>query len=310
MNFTALDFETANASKGSVCSIGLVEYENGELVREYYRLVKPKKNYFAPINVRVHGITKEDVKDAEEFHTLWEKEIKSMVEGKLLIAHNAQFDMGVLRAVLDEYNLPYPMLAYNCTLNISRKTWQLPKYNLNRVADHLGFSFSHHHALEDAKAAAHIFLKAKEKLQASDSRDLVDKSGTTNGMMYEGGYEPARLNKKRRAQKPSASSFSAASVEMDPSHPLYKASVAFTGRLSHMKREEAVQEVVQRGGVFHYDIQASTNYVVVGNKTYERYTSGEKTSKLERTETLLSQGASIEILSEADFLNYVRRSSV
>ncbi|WP_226579090.1 exonuclease domain-containing protein [Halobacillus litoralis] len=309
MNFVALDFETANASRSSVCSIGLVEYENGDLKREYYRLVKPKKNFFAPINVRVHGITKDDVADAHTFDVLWENEIKPIIEGKLVIAHNAQFDMGVLRAVLDEYNLSYPMLAYNCTVNISKKTWQLPKYNLNIVSKHLGFTFNHHHALEDAKACAHIFLCAKDELGASNSKELIEKTGTTNGMMYEGGYEAARINKRKKARKPVPQAYVAATTEFDQTHPYYNASIVFTGRLDDMKRDEAVQKVVDAGAKWQPEVESTTNFIVVGKRTYEQYKAGKKTTKLERAETLLSQGYPIEILPENEFLQHLKRSS-
>lgn len=213
MNFIAIDFETANSSRGSVCSVGLVEYEEGKLKKEYYRLVRPKQNYFAPMNVRIHGITKQDVEDALEFDILWHQEMKELVEGKFLVAHNAQFDMGVLRSVLDQYNLPYPMLAYNCTLNISKKTWQLPRYNLKTVSDYLGVQFNHHHALEDARVAAEVFLKAGEHLGASNVHDLVERTQTTNGMMSDHTYEPARLNKKRQAKQEEAKPYVAATKE-------------------------------------------------------------------------------------------------
>jgi DNA polymerase III subunit epsilon len=300
MNFVALDFETANSSRSSVCSIGIVEYENSAIKREYYRLVKPKKNYFSSMNIRVHGITKQDVAGANEFDVLWEEEIKPILEGKLVIAHNAQFDMGVLRAVLDQYQLPYPMLAYNCTVNISKKTWTLNKYNLNVVSDYLGFTFSHHHALEDAKAAGHILLSAKEDLNASSLKDLVEKTGTTNGMMYEGGYEPARLNKRKHAKKASGV-YVSSSREFNKNHPYYNSSFVFTGRLKAMKREEAIQQVVDLGGVYHPSVESTTNYIVLSDKAYANYNAGQKTNKLERAETLLSQGHSIEIISESEF---------
>ncbi|MGP4075222.1 exonuclease domain-containing protein [Halobacillus sp. K22] len=305
MNFVALDFETANSSRGSVCSIGLVEYENNEVKHEYYRLVKPRKNYFSPKNISIHGITKNDIADAYEFDILWKNEIQPMVEGKFLVAHNAQFDMGVLRAVLDEYRLPYPLLAYNCTLNISKKTWELPRYNLKSVSNHIGFRFNHHHALEDAQAAAHILIKACEELKAENTKDLVEKTQTTNGMMYDQQYEPARLNKKQKAKKPESINYVAASREIDHSHPFYGASFAFTGRLTAMNREKAVQTVANLGGYTYSTVESTTNYLIVGSKTYDQYLNGKKNSKLERTETLLSQGHSIEILPENDFLNYL-----
>ncbi|WP_197061461.1 BRCT domain-containing protein, partial [Halobacillus sp. BBL2006] len=136
-------------------------------------------------------------------------------------------------------------------------------------------------------------------------KELVDKSGTINGMMYDNGYEPARLNKKKRAKKPEAKAFVAATSEFDRSHPYYGVSFAFTGKLNTMKREEAIQKVVDHGGDWHADITSSTNYVVVGRKAYEDYLNGKKSSKLEKLEMLLSQGHSIEIITETDFIEHL-----
>ena len=307
MNFIALDFETANSSKDSVCSIGMVEYEEGEVKREYYRLVKPRRNYFAPINVSIHGIRQEDVQDAYEFKQLWENEIKHMVEGKLIIAHNAQFDMSVLRAVLTQYDLPYPMLAYNCTLNISKKTWTLPKYNLKAVSDHLGIHLNHHQALDDARAAAQIFIQAAKDLNATTAKQLVEKTQTTNGMMYEGGYEPARRNSKKRAKKPSAYDYIAANA--DHSHPFYGSSFVLTGKLRGLKRDDAIKHITSKGGKVQTYVEASTNYVVIGDKTYTDYQNGHLTEKLQRAETLLAQGHSIELVPEQDFLTQLKEGS-
>lgn len=301
MNFVALDFETANSFKGSVCSIGLVEYENGQVKHEYYRLVKPKRNYFAPINVQIHGIQAKDVENAYEFHELWEHEIKDMVEGKLIIAHNAQFDMGVLRAVLTEYNLHYPMLAYNCTVNISKKTWRLPKYNLKAVSDHLSIELNHHQALDDARACAQIFVEAAKELDASTAKELIDKSQTSNGMMYENGYEPARKNARKRPKKTTAYDYIAA--EASPDHPFYGSSFVLTGKLKNMKRQDAIDLIRQKGGRIHSNVEATTNYLVLGDKTYQDYQDGSKTVKIEQAEALLAQGHSIELVAEAEFMN-------
>ncbi len=210
--------------------------------------------------------------------------------------------MSVLRGVLDQYSLPYPMMAYNCTVNISKKVWHLPSYKLNVVSDHLGISLNHHQALDDAHASAQILLKASEDLNAHDEKDLIDKTGTTNGMMYGTGYEPARINKKKPAQKPSAQSYVAASTDFDKTHPFYRASFVFTGKMDNMKRDDAIQRVVNVGGEWNSSLDRSTDYVVVGQQAYEDYLNGEKSSKLERVETLLSQGFPIEIISEEDFL--------
>ncbi|MCA0968993.1 3'-5' exoribonuclease [Halobacillus litoralis] len=301
MNFIALDFETANSSRSSVCSIGLVEYEDGKMKREYYRLVKPKQSYFAPINISIHGIRPEDVEDSYEFHELWEEEIKEIIEGKLVIAHNAQFDMSVLRAVLDQYNLPYPMIAFNCTVNISKKTWRLPKYNLKAVSDHLGIDLNHHQALDDARASARIFLEAAKEMKAATAKELVEKTQTSNGMMYENSYEPARKQARRR-KKPSSVPYMAA-TQADTSHPFYGSSFVLTGRMKGLKREQAIERIQQKGGIVHTNVESTTNFVVMGETTYQDYLNGNKTIKIEQAEQLLAQGHSIELIDEKGFKN-------
>ncbi|MFC7062078.1 3'-5' exonuclease [Halobacillus seohaensis] len=198
MDFVAIDFETANSSRSSVCSVGLVEYANGEIVDEYYKLVKPKNNLFDPINISVHGITEKDVANEHEFNQLWEKEIREKLDGKLVVAHNASFDMSVLRKVLDEYHLAYPNLAYNCTVNIAKKTWiDRKSFNLKSLSQYLHIEFEHHHALEDAHAAAVILLRACDSHGVSDIEQLVEKTNTANGAIFTTGYRPARLTKKK-----------------------------------------------------------------------------------------------------------------
>ncbi|ARK30125.1 3'-5' exonuclease [Halalkalibacter krulwichiae] len=204
MDFVAIDFETANTNRSSACSIGLVVVRNGKVAEEYYQLIKPNEMYFDPICVRIHGITSEDVKDAPTFHDVW-KDISHLLEGKLVIAHNASFDMSVLRHSLDEYQLDYPSFSYNCTVNVSKKTWLgLHSYSLNVVADHLQIEFKHHHALEDAQVAAQVYLQACKHNNVSKHEDLIEKLEIGQGTVYPNGYTPARANKKRSKKKSSA----------------------------------------------------------------------------------------------------------
>ncbi|MDT8860117.1 3'-5' exonuclease [Alkalihalobacillus sp. MEB130] len=201
MDFVAIDFETANTNRSSVCSIGLVVVKSGEVTEEYYQLVKPNDMYFDPICVRIHGITSEDVKDAPSFSDVW-KDISHLLEGNLVIAHNASFDMSVLRYSLDEYRFDYPSFSYNCTVNVSKKTWHgLHSYSLNVVAEHLQIDFKHHHALEDAQVAAQVYLKACKYNNVSSHEELIEKLEIGQGTVYANGYTPARANKKKRKLK-------------------------------------------------------------------------------------------------------------
>lgn len=301
MDFIAIDFETANSSRASVCSIGLVEYADGKCTDEYYSLVRPKENFFDGYNSYIHGITAEDVENADEFNSIWNEVIKEKVDGKLLIAHNASFDMSVLRYVLDEYNLPYPTLTYNCTRNIGKKTWQgLLSYDLSTISEHLDIQFTHHHALEDAHAAAKIFVKALEYHSANNLNDILDKINITNGMISDSGYRPARFSKKRGQFD--IKNLVAATSEFDETHPFYGSSFVFTGTLESLVRKDAMQKVVDRGGDCGNSVNQQTNYLVMGVQDFSKFKDGNKSSKLKKAEVLINKGVDLEVLTEDDFL--------
>jgi len=104
ISFTAIDFETANENYGSVCSLGLVIVREGKIVDKKYRLIKPFDMKFNNRNISVHGIKPEDVVNEFEFYRYWNS-IKEMFTNTVLVAHNAEFDIGVLKALLNSIYL-------------------------------------------------------------------------------------------------------------------------------------------------------------------------------------------------------------
>ena len=101
MNFLAIDFETANSSRASICSIGIVIVENGLIKEEIHTYINPRDE-FTYFNTVIHGITEDMVRGAPTFKEYW-PEFKGMIENKMLIAHNASFDMSAMRYALGFY---------------------------------------------------------------------------------------------------------------------------------------------------------------------------------------------------------------
>ena len=174
LDFTAIDFETANSSPASACSVGMVKVRDGRVVDEAQWLIRPTFGGFSMWNTRIHGITEEDVIDA----ATWAEQLGDLIsfaENDHLVAHNAGFDMGVIRAACDAHLLPTPGYNYLCTLQLARKTYHLDSYRLPVVAMAAGFEdFSHHDALEDARACAAILVHAARRHDAPDVSGLVD----------------------------------------------------------------------------------------------------------------------------------------
>jgi DNA polymerase-3 subunit epsilon len=160
-DFAAIDFETANEQPCSVCSVGVVVVRGGEIVDSFYSLIKPEPDYFQWFCQRVHGLGPCDTENAPVFPFVWEK-IAPRIEGLPLVAHNARFDEGCLKAVFRVYQMDYPDYVFHDTLAASRRRFgcALPNHQLQTVAAACGYDLKHHHhALADAEACAHIAIK-------------------------------------------------------------------------------------------------------------------------------------------------------
>ena len=177
MTFTAIDFETAHAC--DPCQIGLTRVEKGQLVCTKSWLIKPACfPYMNPYNERVHGISSSDLQYAPTFERLW-TELRPYLEDSILVAHNAAFDMAVLKSALSYFDLAKPWIEYFCSLSLSRKIWKkLPNgYSLGAMCEYHGIQFRHHDAGEDAAACAALTLKAFDTVSATDLENGLNLSG-------------------------------------------------------------------------------------------------------------------------------------
>ena len=169
-NFVAIDFETANGKRSSVCSVGLVIVQDGEIVDSFYSLIHPYPNYYAWFCQDVHGLDYSDTDDAPDFPEVWVQAMKLVrqyfpyiADGEVpFVAHNARFDEGCLRAVFAAYDTAYPDYVFLDTLTASRRCFgkSLPDHQLHTVAAACGYDLTrHHHALADAEACAWIAMQ-------------------------------------------------------------------------------------------------------------------------------------------------------
>ena len=159
-NFAAIDFETANSERTSVCAVSVVVVRDGEITDTFYSLIQPEPNYYSYWCQRVHGLGPEDTDDAPVFPDVW-AQIEPLIEGLPLVAHNKSFDESCLKAVFRCYQMDYPDYEFYCTCQTSKRLLkQLPNHQLQTVAAYCGYDLKrHHHALADAEACAHIAMQ-------------------------------------------------------------------------------------------------------------------------------------------------------
>jgi len=149
--FTAIDFETAQGYRWSICQVGLVRVEYGKITNEVNLLVQPPNNYYWDKFIDIHGITPDDTANAPTFDKIWHK-IEPFIKEQNVVAHNGfSFDFQVLEKTLEYYGMQAPDYEKYCTYRIF-------KDNLASLCKYYKIPLNHHDALSDAKACAELFL--------------------------------------------------------------------------------------------------------------------------------------------------------
>ncbi len=126
-DFVAIDFETANGRRSSVCSVGIVIVRGGVIVDRFYSLIQPSPNYYTYWTTEVHGLTRRDTDGQPTFPEVW-AQVADKIKGLPLVAHNRPFDESCLKAVFEEYDMEYPGYEFHCTLAASRRCLDIPSH--------------------------------------------------------------------------------------------------------------------------------------------------------------------------------------
>ena len=182
LDYVAIDFETANTYANSACSVGLVRFLDGKETDSVYSLIHPAKMYFIPEwTEQIHHISYRDVQDKPYFPEVWDTLVMPFIlktPDIPLVAHNARFDMNVIRQCCDYYGMPLPKLSYFDSLAVARKTWpELECHQLTFLGEHFGITYNAHDALEDSRTCGKIIALAAEKWVVSDVDALLEKCG-------------------------------------------------------------------------------------------------------------------------------------
>lgn len=306
MNFIAIDFETANEKRASACSLGITVVKDNKIVEEKYWLIKPKPFRFEARNIIIHGIREEDVIDEKEFDELWPK-IKPYLENNLVIAHNASFDLSVLRNTLDLYNLEYPKLNYACTLVASKLFYRyLNNHKLNTVNRHLGYKFNHHHASADATAAANILINISQELNLNKMEEIAHVVGFKLGCIGDNTYSPCKKTIEGIVSK-RGKDYECNNNEFSSGTDYFKNKVVvFTGALHSMSRIEASKLINDLGGITRNSVTKKTNILITNVKDIQNLSPNQMSSKLRTAVNYINQGQDLIIIDEEKFEELLR----
>ena len=285
LTFSSIDVETANADRASICQIGIVRVQEGEIQEQWKTLINPE-DWFDPYNIEIHGIDEAAVSGSPTLPEVRE-ELRRRLRGSVLVSHTA-FDRVAFERAMTKYDLEQLQVTWLDSARIARRAWPdeygVRGWSLKNIAKDFDITFQHHDALEDARAAAEIVLRACEAAE-------LDIDGWL-----------------RRVKRPITSSTSTAAQpirrEGNIEGPLYGETLVFTGALT-VPRREAADLAANFGCGVKDSVTKKVTMLVVGTQDKNKLNGYEKSAKHRRAEALVDQGQDIQILSEQDFYDLV-----
>ena len=308
MNCVSIDFETANHDRTSICAVGIAIVRESVVVDTFYALIRPIRHEFHEQFVKLHGITKEKVKEAPTFDCICVELLRHIGSGPL-VSHNAPFDMGVLNKSLKQINQPVPEIEYFCTLQLSRVLLpELPNHKLGTISRLLKIPLEHHNALSDAIACAQIAIHmdriAKPVIQMNNLADYGEispvcriVSSCKQNVLNE--LAPDVVNFINFFKQP---------VPLQRDSRFKDMRFVLTGEMDLLGRDQAIKIINSCGGRITGSVSKKTNIVVVGCNEWNIYKNKgiAKTTKLSKAIELRNQGCNIRIVNQTLFYDMIQ----
>lgn len=321
-DYVVIDTETTGLDTDfcDIIEIAAIKVKNHEIVDTFSSLVKPIKWYTKSENddydedidddfededenpfiafsscdgyyyvndfiTKLTGITNEMLETAPEPSEVLPK-FRDFIGDNVLVGHNANFDINFI------YNACVRVLgeplknAFTDTMRYSRKLFKDNEHHrLYDTAYSCGVPYKNaHRALDDCKITYACYEKMLEVI--SEKYTNFDEF---KKLFKSGGHGHIDTN-----------AITAETTEFDEEHPLYKKVVAFTGALQ-IPRKEAMQSVVNVGGIVSNNVTKKTNYLVVGSFDYIKSIKGGKSSKIVKAEQMRLAGYDINVITENTF---------
>lgn len=155
-DYIVLDIETPNHKNSSICSIAFIQVKENVIIKKESYLINPEDR-FDDKNMSINRITPMMVKDAITLDKFWHT-YGNLLTNNVIVGHNIKFDISAITKALSKYKIKIPEFKIICTLELSKKYFNLENYNLDKICQHLKIEFNgHHDALCDTEACYNIF---------------------------------------------------------------------------------------------------------------------------------------------------------
>ena len=310
--FVAIDFETANRHRSSICQVGLAEFHSGECGLNEAWLINPGAEFDAAC-IGVHGITPDDVREAPGFSAFYESKLRALLEDRVVVCHSA-FDRVALTRACEQHGNELPAIRWMDSAALARRVWpevSRSGWGLRNLATtRLGIDFRHHNAGEDARVAGMIVLAAAAQL-GLDLEACVELAGRPSSRKSSSPRE-RRNTTNTAAAEPTVTELQQILSELiarpfsEPTDPLLAGErIAITGRLQ-LTKSEVGAAIEQLGGAREPGVNLRTTTLIVGSHHANALKGAEKSSNQRKAERYQNDGYDIQIFSESEWLELLR----
>ncbi|MFJ8260492.1 exonuclease domain-containing protein [Rummeliibacillus sp. NPDC094406] len=273
MDFIALEIETANQWRDSICSIGLVKVIENEIVDSLFTYINPKQS-FDEFHISQHGITEDMVQLSPTFEEFYPV-LNDWLTSQIVIGYYSDFDKSVLEESCMSIDQLIPYCKFGCTLQFAK----------NKMTDERHFSLP---------TLAHLFGIPLEFERAEIIAKLV--------LIFEKNFEGFSL---QELTNPAKNISTKGTTISSPSYFQGK-HIVFTGGLEGLTRSMAAKKIRTIGGIFSNTVTKQTDILIVSNSSWAKAEAGQKSSKFNKAEHLQSMGYAIEIIQEEKIRSYLK----
>ncbi len=285
MNFCALDVETANSYRGSICQVGLVRVEEGKVVDQWETFVDPEVD-FDPINISLHNIRPKDVVGAPKFPQMLEM-LRPRVRSLPIVSHSP-FDRTAFLRCYEDHSTPPLDSFWLDSVRIARCF--LPGiaggYRLKNLCQVLDINLNHHDALSDAKACVEVVLRSALAGNVESFHEIVKRVSSPRSTRPSGDADVVHFE---------------SDVDINS---LEGETVLFTGTLSKL-RSELAQIATALGATVASSATKKVTLLVVGTQHKQLIKGFNKSSKHRKVDDLIKEGYDIKIVDEQSFLETI-----
>lgn len=284
-DYCVLDTETTGLSAyyDEVIEIGILRVRNGEITDRYEQLVKPE-NEIDGFITSLTGITNVMVADKPSIENV-KSDVLAFLGSDVIVGHNTSFDIRFLAAGFQK-NISN---EYMDTMQFARKLYpDLPHHRLSDLSEYLQLTNNEHRALVDCITTKELYEAMKTEIarKGLGIKDLWQVNAS--------GHKEIDIG-----------AITATTDDIDEDGFFYGRHVVFTGKLERMIRKDAMQTVVNLGGILDNSVNKNTNYLILGNNDYNAVLHGEKSSKHKKAEKLKLEGQDIDIIDEFTFYDII-----